>query len=164
MLAQKICILLKHLIHIVNFPLSDRKCKCAADSPILLIPNSVLYQDIQHFCLWYNHLIRITFLQSQLSVFTTNGFEGRRRPLQTPACGMPRDEPEAQLSMKLVLGVFLQAQAHGQWAVPRQAAVVVLRTWQQQNHLGSLLKCKFLGSNPDLKIRILGGMSQAFVF
>lgn len=45
-----------------------------------------------------------------------------------------------------------------------QATLVVLNIWWYQDHLGSLLKCRFLVSNPDLKIRILGEGSGHLYF
>ena len=137
-----------------------------SDSPIHLLPNSVLYQDFQHSCSWCNHLIRIIYPQSQLAVFTTSGFEGRHRPLQTPpSLWRAGGEQEAWLSLKLVPRVFSVGTSSWSMGCPLgQAALVVLSVWWYQNHLRGLLKCKFLDSNPDLKMRILGGMSQAFVF
>lgn len=111
------------------------------------------------FLLMCNHLIIIIFPQSQLSIFRTNDCGWRHRPLQTPAYGVLGVSwgcsVHSEVTMRSLPWVSLSLQSVG--CPLGQAALVVLSVWWYQNHLGGLLKCRFLGSNPDLKIRILGG-------
>ena len=57
----------------------------------------------------------------------------------------------------------LSTRAHRQWTTCWER-LVVPRIWLFQNHLSGLLKHRHVGSNPDLKIRILWGGSQVSVF